>query len=312
MDIENKNSYFIINLDIAEENRNSNRYNEELNDSIDLIFNAIEAEEIGSYNITKNDRSKQKHIFRTKKRKRKGQLSKYCERFLTKDTNLEYSTEGVTKDHVNRLISELENRGDYNIEHQKSVNKIEYDGPDTRIFKDKKNWHEWQKNIYEMLYDEKGEVKVPDDREIISIIDYEGKSGKSSWYKFLFCQDPKSIGRLVYGSASQLRSAAINNGEKKIYIIDLSRTKGKEDSEKEILAVCEEIKSGFVVNPMYGKGSTLVMHPPHVIISSNYKLSYELLSNDRWGVYEIDRKTKKLGKKNYLLRKQERVDTVKK
>jgi hypothetical protein len=312
MSIENKSSYFLIELDIPSEDRHSERYISDLNDSVDLIFNAIEAEEIGSYNIEKNDKSKQIHIFKTKRRKRKGQLSKYCERFLPKENNLTYRTQGVTKDDIKELVRKVERNGNYKLKYEESLNKIEYNGPDTKIFNDKKNWHEWQKSIYKILYNEKGEINVPDDREIISLIDYKGKSGKSSWYKYLFCEDPKHIGRLVYGSASQLRSAVINNGEKRIYIIDLSRTKGRDESEKEILAVCEEIKSGFLVSPMYGQGSVLVMHPPHLIVSSNYMLNYESLSADRWAIYEIEEKTKKLGKKNSLLKKKQKVDNIKK
>ena len=46
---------------------------------------------------------------------------------------------------------------------------------------------------------------------------------------------------------------------------------------------------------MYGSGRTLLMEPPHIIVSSNYNLDYNLLSEDRWEVYEIsDKKLKKV------------------
>lgn len=57
--------------------------------------------------------------------------------------------------------------------------------------------------------------------------------------------------------------------------------------EEDLLSVIEDLKSGLVINVMYGSGKTLLMEPPHIIVSSNYKLNYENLSKDRWEVYEI-------------------------
>lgn len=93
-----------------------------------------------------------------------------------------------------------------------------------------------------------------------------------------------------YGSASQLRSGAVNIGKKKLYIVDLARSKSSGDKEEDLLSVLEDIKNGFVTNAMYGSGKTLMMEPPHIIVSSNYILNYELLSSDRWQVYEINSK----------------------
>ena len=53
------------------------------------------------------------------------------------------------------------------------------------------------------------------------------------------------------------------------------------------MSVLEDLKSGLVTNVMYGSGKTLIMEPPHIIVSSNYILKYELLSEDRWDVYQI-------------------------
>jgi hypothetical protein len=43
----------------------------------------------------------------------------------------------------------------------------------------------------------------------------------------------------------------------------------------------------MVFSSMYGKAASLIMEPPHILITSNYLLDYELLSMDRWRVYEI-------------------------
>ena len=118
-------------------------------------------------------------------------------------------------------------------------------------------------------------LKEADERKIINIVDKHGKSGKSQFFKYLYVKNEKQIGRISYGSAAQLRSSLVNLGERKIYIIDLPRTKGKYDSHFELLSVIEELKSGCVINAMYGRGNSLIIEPPHIIISTNYLLDYD-------------------------------------
>ena len=43
---------------------------------------------------------------------------------------------------------------------------------------------------------------------------------------------------------------------------------------------------------MYGKSGTLMMEPPFVLVFSNQKLPYHMLSADRWNCFEITDKTK--------------------
>ena len=120
----------------------------------------------------------------------------------------------------------------------------------------------------------------------------KGNSGKSSFFKWLYFKHNEAIGRIGYGSASQLRSSAVNIGKKKLYIVDLARSKSKDDRQEDLLSVLEDLKSGLVTNAMYGSGRTLMMEPPHIIVSSNYVLKYELLSEDRWEVYQITKSNK--------------------
>jgi hypothetical protein len=318
MDIrgENKNSYFKIELNLYSETQ-SKSYKEIISDSIDLIEHSIGAEQNGSYKIYKTDNSHHIYIFKTKQRKRRGQLNKFCERFLPESDNLFYEARAISKNEISGTISKIRKSEEYTIHEEKEINKIIYNGPDTQIFKEKKNLYSWQLFIYKMIYDSSfksadKKIHVPDQRTIISLVDIEGCTGKSAFFKWLFVENPNEVGRLSYGTASQLRSAAINQGPKKVYIIDLARAKGKCDNEVDLLAVIEELKSGFVISPMYGKTKLLVIEPPHLIISSNYLMSYELLSDDRWAVYSINKKTKKLGKKNDLLFKAKRRAKVKK
>ena len=163
----------------------------------------------------------------------------------------------------------------------------EYKGEDIKLFDDKENWYPWQKEIYSKIFYENNSFKKSDERKIISIIDKTGNCGKLSFFKWLFYNHVKDIGKIGYGTASQLRASITNIGVKKLYIVDLSRAKGREDREEDLLAVLNETKSGFVTNAMYGSGITLMMNPPHIIVSSNYEMKYELLSEDRWEFFEI-------------------------
>jgi len=168
---------------------------------------------------------------------------------------------------------------------------LEYNGKDIKIYKDKTKWRKWQTKIYDKLIDETGEFKKPDARKIISLVDFKEASGKSSFFKWLYVQHPKDIGRMGYGSSSQLRSSIINIGRKKLYIVDLPRTKGRGDKQEDLLSIIEDIKTGLVINARYGSVKTLLMEPPHIIISSSYELEYSALSKDKWEVYQIDTKT---------------------
>jgi hypothetical protein len=50
------------------------------------------------------------------------------------------------------------------------------------------------------------------------------------------------IRRLSHGSASQLRSSAVNLGSKKLYILDLARSKSKLDKKEDLLSVLGNTK----------------------------------------------------------------------
>jgi hypothetical protein len=139
----------------------------------------------------------------------------------------------------------------------------EYAPTDIKIFDNKANWHEWQLKIYEKIFNHDGSFKQPDQRQIISLVNKKGNSGKSSFFKWLFYKNPDTRGRI--GSASQLRSSAVNLGKKDLYVFDLARSKSKDDRQ-------EDLKSGLVTNVMYGSRKTLIMEPPHSIVSSNYSL----------------------------------------
>lgn len=104
--------------------------------------------------------------------------------------------------------------------------------------------------------------------------------------------------------------AVVNIGPKKIFLIDLPRAKGHNDSEVELLSVLEQIKNGAILGVnLYGSGESLLFSPPIVIVSANYILQQDLLSKDRWESYKIDSKTKDL---KDITKKLERIEISRK
>ena len=168
----------------------------------------------------------------------------------------------------------------------KNTNK--YTAEDLKVFEDYRNLYDWQKTLYEKIITPDGEFNTADARKIISVIDKEGKKGKSSFVKWLCYNHPLDIAKLSSGTASQLRSDVLNKGIKKCYFIDLPRTRGKSDSLADILSVIEDIKDGFVTSSMDEGDKQLMMVPPTVIVFSNTTLPLHSLSEDRWNLYTIN------------------------
>jgi len=298
--MENKNSYFFLDLPISENLIDTN-YLDKLNNSIDLIYVSMSVGE-EFYQARKNDDSRIICIFRTTIRKRKGQLDKFCRKHLPVDQK--YIIEGVSKSVAKNEIKRIRQDRTYRLidDYVKPSSILaSYNGKDLDIFKKKANWYPWQLKIWNLLFDKSGNFLESDDRKIVHLVDLSGNSGKSSFFKYLLLCYNNSIGRIGYGTSQQLRSSFINIGEKKLYIIDLSRSKGYADREQDLLSVIEDVKTGLVSNAMYGSGVNLLMPPPHIIISSNYVFDINLLSLDRWQVYEIKPDDKDLGEENRIL-----------
>lgn len=296
--MENKNSFFSLYLDVSEKKDNS-YYLENLTNAVDLILAGLSVVS-NHYKFESISKDEIVYFFQTTQRKRKGQLVKHCERNLPE--NQSFKADGITKfTFDNEIERMMRNKNFKLIEKPKLFG--DYSGNDIQIFNNYKNWHLWQKEVYNKIFDfstTPPSFKDPDQRKIISIVDKKGNSGKSSFFKWMYYQHAEDIGRIGYGTAAQLRSSAVNLGKKKLYIVDLARSKSKDDRQEDLLSVLEDIKSGLVTNAMFGSGKTLLMEPPHIIVSSNYVLNYELLSEDRWDVYEINaaKKLKKLPAKS--------------
>jgi hypothetical protein len=311
--LDNKSTYFILKLQLSELNR-TEFYEEKISNSVDLIYNALDVSDKNNHIYRKKDGKTLVHFFKTNSRKRKGMVDKFCQRFLPDDQT--WVIIPVRKDEVTERLNNIKEHQGYRLQNEVLA---DYNGEDIKIFNDRKTWYPWQKEIYEMFFNDMNEIKKPHDREIHHVVCLSGNSGKSSFFKWVYFHNQEDIGRITYGSATQLRTSLINTGPKKLYIVDLARSKSKNDSEQDLLAAIEDLKSGVVLTSMYGSSKKLLMNPPAILISSNYVFKETGLSEDRWCIYEVKSKNKSLGKKNELLkrsktrqRKEKRTSRVKK
>lgn len=267
---ENKNSYFTIKLIDIKQSKFDRTQNQ-----VDLIFSAMRATN-NWYSFWNPTRNQLIYLFHCEARKRRGQLVKLCESQF--DEKQDWNATAVTKFTFVQDVARLKTNKNFKVIHEPGpIGGSEYNADDIKIFDDLTCWYPWQTKVYDMIFDSINRIKPADPRHIISIVDETGNSGKSSFFKWIFYHHNKDVARLEYGTASQLRSAVVNLGKRKLYIIDLARTKGKEDNEFDLLAGIECVKNGLISQLMRGSGAHLIMEPPHVIISSNYYLSNTII-----------------------------------
>jgi hypothetical protein len=295
--IENKSAYFVLKLNLSKQNR-TEFYEEKINNSLDLIYNALDISDKNNHIYRKKNGEALVHYFKTNNRKRKGMIDKYCQRFLPDDQTWQIIP--IKQNQLNAELDKIKENKGYRLQNE-VLKDQEYNGEDIKIFDNRETWYSWQKEIYKMFFDSDNQIIKPHDRKIHHVVCLSGNSGKSSFFKWLYFHNQEDIGRITYGTATQLRTSLINTGAKKLYIVDLARSKSRQDSEQDLLAAIEDLKSGIVLTSMYGSSKKLLMNPPAILISSNYVFGETGLSEDRWCVYEVESKNKSLGKKNKLL-----------
>lgn len=196
---------------------------------------------------------------------------------------------------INRMCGSLEENIAYATKNDTAIEATQvtsrdlqkYDGRELEFLRKPENRHPWQACILQFILDAAEiAIKNPDDRTIIWITDTQGNSGKSKLIKYL-CYNYDDIIKVPFGTATQLRASLISAGAKKVYLVDMPRTMGDDDSIPSLIASIEDLKNGFLVSSMYGKTAKLMMEPPHIIIFSNALCPQQSLSTDRWHRYML-------------------------
>lgn len=166
---------------------------------------------------------------------------------------------------------------------------IDYEGEDVKL----KSLYLWQQKIIAYLR------LAPIDRHILWIYDQSGKSGKSTFVKYVDSQikDVHSVS-IPMTSVDRTISAVIDVVSKfkqrrkpSAYFFDLPRRKGKEQDYGDLFSALEEIKNGYVRSAFRGEYRSEMFEPPKVVVFSNAgpaaHLQQDSLSFDRWLIYEI-------------------------
>lgn len=159
----------------------------------------------------------------------------------------------------------------------------------------------WQHDLFELLKSVKNdthpESKKFKDRYIIWVSDPKGGAGKSEFIKWLSIgQKMMNVCKLPIDSVDRLLSAVCmlckNKTSTKIdvFVIDDTRSKGKDTSFDDMYEAMEIIKNGDVVSTMYGKYSRAIFPRPLFIFFTNRYIQEHIskLSGDRWYPYLIE------------------------
>lgn len=141
----------------------------------------------------------------------------------------------------------------------------------------------WQRSVVNIL-----ETK-PDDRSVHWIYDEIGNNGKSHLWKWLAAKKFKGkIMRLPMAKAHQLRQIIAKHGHgKTMFVFDITRTIGDNDSVRDLIALMEELKNGWIQGAMGGEYVELFFPSPHVFATCNHMPPEGCMSGDRIIVYVI-------------------------
>ena len=122
----------------------------------------------------------------------------------------------------------------------------------------------------------------------------KGCTGKSRFQKWLRLGQRQIIARkLPVSSVESLISAVTEltrEQEVDLLMINLTKTKGDNQSLENMFAAIEDIKDGFIVDTMYGKYIETIFESPLIVVFTNNKLDEHIskLSVDRWSRLHIN------------------------
>jgi hypothetical protein len=120
-----------------------------------------------------------------------------------------------------------------------------------------KVWQYWLWKYLDEVY--------PDDRTIVTISDFKGKSGKNRFIREYCSAHKGGVQHLHAGKEGDLNLAFSNSG---IRVLFLNITRVKAEHVKHLAAFCENVKDGSVFAGKYDSGMKEFV-PPHIVVFSN-------------------------------------------
>ena len=151
----------------------------------------------------------------------------------------------------------------------------------------------WQEDLFNFIKLKRKDKNFRD-RKIVWVEDRIGNTGKSAMLKYLRVGQKDLVARkLSVNSVDRLISGVTKvTGQEEIdlFMIDFTRTQGKDQNYEDLFAAIEEIKNGYVVDMMYGKYEEAIFRPPMIVIFTNQEMKNykKYLSTDRWVRFVIN------------------------
>lgn len=146
-----------------------------------------------------------------------------------------------------------------------------------------KTLYPWQQRVKDIACDTTDDDER--DRGIHYVCCHEGKKGKSSFIKWMFCNGfAEMLGAM--DTAKDLGRAAYCLESNKCYLFDLPRSLNKRALGPFFQGI-EDLKNGIAVDDRYEYKRKL-MNPPRVIIFANSLPDMRCLSKDRWIFWTIN------------------------
>lgn len=145
----------------------------------------------------------------------------------------------------------------------------------------------WQEDLFNFLVENKLDKKLRD-RKIIWVQDLIGNTGKSFFQKWLRVGQKELVARkLPVTSVDRLVSAVTKVTDQvkvDIFMVNLTKTQGSDQSLDDLFAIIEQIKDGFLVDVLYGKYIESIFDPPIILVFTNESLANytSKLTADRW------------------------------
>jgi len=136
--------------------------------------------------------------------------------------------------------------------------------------------YDWQKKVEDFCNNE------PDDRTIYWIHEPIGKTGKSSFCKYMKVKYENKVCITTSAKSNDILTSV--ETYYKTYIFDFTRSQ----EGFEPFNAIEQIKNGLITDGKLKKKSRcLVFNSPNIICFSNFIPNYHKLSLDRWKIYKI-------------------------
>ncbi len=139
------------------------------------------------------------------------------------------------------------------------------------------NLYDWQKQIIE-------NVNVWDTRTINVILDFKGNIGKSTLCSYMRAY---RIGRKIpaVNDYKDIMRMVMDMPTSKLYLLDMPRAMSKTQLNG-LYSAIEEIKNGYAWDDRY-KFTEKIFDSPNIWIFSNKLPNKNLLSEDRWRLWEV-------------------------